>query len=80
MNRWDAALEQLRAEHDLSIFHEPGGCRWSCSCGREGRVPVNYPTELQARARGQRHLRAEHDRILAAQGTDGGAVMSKGTR
>jgi len=62
-----AINERLRTEHRLTVHQEPGGARWFCSCGKEGILSANYPTYSQARARGDRHLRAERVRILREQ-------------
>jgi hypothetical protein len=61
-------IERLHAEHRLSIKQQPGGAQWFCSCGKAGDDALfNHPTYAQARARGDRHLRAERVRILREQ-------------
>lgn len=58
---WDKgynASNSLRLKHEVSIAHDTGGYAWICSCGRRSGALFGYPTERQAHARGDQHLRA----------------------
>jgi hypothetical protein len=61
----EAVLAALRAEHRGSVAWMAGGHGWACSCGREGRPGIGYPTAKQAEARLDRHLSAERRKIAA---------------
>lgn len=59
----ELSLTRLRLEHRADVSHETGGATWYCSCGKSGDKGGSYPTEAQAAARRDRHLRAARDRI-----------------
>lgn len=63
VNRFHEVTRILSSRHRVSVTERPGGWSWDCSCGKSGELGGAYPTEAQATARGERHLRAERRRI-----------------
>lgn len=61
MHPFDATLPQLREEHRISIS---GMNAWACSCGAGPRSASPNRTAAQAQAAADRHVHAEHRRLI----------------
>ena len=52
---------QAGSRHRLHLNEHPGGCGWSCECGK-GSPDAYHRSEAAAFAAGRRHIRADEDR------------------
>lgn len=62
---WDEVTKWLRANHKIT-FSGLELQHWRCSCGAESALGFGYSTHPQARARSDRHLKAQRRRYAEA--------------